>query len=129
VVPGAARRSKKALGNLGLLRGFTGYLVRDDYKAWHQFDPQLAGVQQCVAHVFRHLQDVLDIHPHQQAWAGKTRQVLREAHQAVEAALATGSDQLDPALLADLRARYDKHVGRGITTNRHRPWDKGNHPG
>jgi transposase len=62
-------RSKVALRNLGLFGEFTGYLVRDDYVAWHQFDGQLAGVQQCVAHLFRHLQDVLDIHPTQQGWA------------------------------------------------------------
>ena len=31
--------------------------------------------------------------------------------------------------LADLRARYDKAVTWGITTNRHRDWHKGNHPG
>ncbi|HEY0808236.1 MAG TPA: IS66 family transposase [Pseudonocardiaceae bacterium] len=122
-------RTKAALRNLGLLGNYTGYLVRDDYTAWHQFDTHLAGVQQCVAHLFRHLQDVLDIHPTQQAWAATVRQVLREAHTAVETTAATGTDQLDPTLLADLRARYDKAVAWGQSTNRHRDWDKGNHPG
>ena len=37
--------------------------------------------------------------------------------------------KLDPPLLADLRARYDKAVAWGITTNRHRDWPTGNHPG
>ena len=122
-------RTKVALRNLGLLGNYTGYLVRDDYTAWHQFDNQLAGVQQCVAHLFRHLQDVLDIHPTQQGWAGTVRHILREAHTAVQAAHAAGQDHLDPALLADLRARYDKAVAWGQTTNRHRDWHKGNHPG
>jgi hypothetical protein len=108
---------------------FTGYLVRDDYAAWHQFDPQLAGVQQCVAHLFRHCQAVLELHPTQQAWAGQVRDTLREAHAAVEAALASGADHLDPTLLADLRARYDQAVTWGQATNRHRDWTKGNHPG
>ena len=31
-------------------------------------------MQQCVAHLFRHLQGVLDIHPTQQAWAGTVRE-------------------------------------------------------
>jgi hypothetical protein len=37
-------------------------------------------------------------------------------------------DHLDPALLADLRTRYDTAVAWGITTNRHRTWAQGNHP-
>lgn len=108
---------------------FTGSLVRDDYTAWHQFDPHLAGVQQCIAHVFRHCQAVLDTHPTQQAWAGQVRDVLREAHAAVQAAHAGDADHLDPTLLADLRDRYDKAVSWGQATNRHRDWAKGNHPG
>jgi HPt (histidine-containing phosphotransfer) domain-containing protein len=123
-------RTKQALRDLDLFGNrFTGYLVRDDYTAWHQFDDQVAGVQQCVAHLFRHLQGVLDIHPTQQAWAGQVHQVLREAHTTVGNAHAAGADRLDPALLAKLRARYDKAVHWGRITNRHRDWDKGNHPG
>jgi len=129
-------RTKAALRNLGLfgneitgIAGFSGYLVRDDYTAWHQFDHTLAGVQQCIAHIFRHLQGVLDLHPTQQAWAGTVRDVLREANTAVQAAAAAGAERLDPELLADLRARYDKAVAWGQTTNRLRDWPKGNHPG
>jgi hypothetical protein len=43
---------------------------------------------------------------------------------------AAGRDRLDPPVLAELRARYDKAVAWGQTTNRHRDWPpKGNHPG
>lgn len=128
-------RTKEALRNLGLLNtdklpgGFTGYLVRDDYSAWHQFDGTVAGVQQCVAHLFRHLQGVLDLDPVVQAWAGKTREVLREAQAAVQAAIVAGDDQLDPEVLAEFRGRYDKYITQGRLTNRLRDWDKGNHPG
>ncbi|WP_223840336.1 IS66 family transposase [Saccharopolyspora pogona] len=125
----ALPRTKVALRTLGLFSEFTGYLVRDDYTAWHQFDHQIAGVQQCVAHLFRHLQGVLDLHPTQQGWADTARDVLREAHTAVQTAKTTGSDRLDPVLLADLRARYDKVIAWGQTTNRLRDWHKGNHPG
>ncbi len=55
--------------------------------------------------------------------------MLREANTAVATATADGCDHLDPQLLTDLRQRYDKAVGWGITTNRHRHWPKGNHPG
>lgn len=122
-------RSKKAIAALGVLDGWPGYVVRDDYAGWYQFDAHLAGVQQCVAHVFRHAQDVLDLHPSWQAWAGEVRQVLRDAHTAVEQAKARGETHLDPALLAELRARYDKAVHWGQITNRHRDWRNGNHPG
>ena len=122
-------RSKKALRGLGVLDGFGGYLVRDDYPGWYQFDATLAGVQQCAAHLFRHLQGVLDLHPNWQAWADDVRQVLREANAAVEQAQAEDRQALDPKLLADLRARYDKAVAWGQATNRHRDWPEGNHPG
>ena len=95
----------------------------------NQFDAGLKGVQQCCAHVLRHAQGVLDLHPNWQAWAGEVEALLREAHTAVEQAEARGETQLDPALLADLRARYNMAVHWGQITNRHRDWHKGNHPG
>lgn len=122
-------RSKTDIAGLGVLEGYAGYLVRDDYAAWHQFDTQLAGVQQCAAHLIRHAKGVLELHPTQQKWAGEVITVLREANTAVAAATADGRDHLDPQLLADLHQRYNKAVAWGITTNRHRDWDKGNHPG
>jgi hypothetical protein len=122
-------RSKTDIAGLGVLEGYAGYLVRDDYTGWHQFDTQLAGVQQCAAHLIRHCKGVLDLHPTQQKWASEVITVLREANTAVTAATADGRDHLDPQLLADLRQRYDKAVAWGITTNRHRDWAKGNHPG
>ncbi|MEJ7744280.1 MAG: IS66 family transposase [Nocardioidaceae bacterium] len=122
-------RSKTALVGLGVLAGYAGYLVRDDYAGWHQFDAQLAGVGQCAAHLIRHAKGVLELHPTQQQWAGQVITVLCEAAAAVTAARAEGRDHLDPQLLAELRRRYDEAVSWGIATNRHRDWPKGNHPG
>jgi transposase len=122
-------RSKTAIAALGALEGYTGYPVRDDYAGWHQFDPQLAGVQQCTAHLIRHAKGVLELHPTQQQWASEVITVLREAAAAVEAAKTDGHDQLEPQLLADLRQRYDHAIQWGMTTNQHRDWVKGNHPG
>jgi hypothetical protein len=51
-------RSSEAIKNLGVLDGYQGILVRDDYAGWAQFDGQLAGVQQCCQHIFRHLNGV-----------------------------------------------------------------------
>ncbi len=122
-------RSGAAIAGLGVLDGWHGYLVRDDYAGWHQFDAQLAGVQQCCAHLIRHCTGVLELHPQWQAWAGKVRAVLREAAAAVETTRNAGKTQLDPGLLTSLRQRYDDAVAWGITTSRHRDWPKGNHPG
>jgi hypothetical protein len=122
-------RSKTAIAALGVLEGYAGHLVRDDYVGWYQFDAQLAGVQQCAAHLIRHAKGVLELHPTQQQWAADVITVLREAAAAVTAAQTQGHDQLDPQLLADLHQRYDHAIKWGITTNRHRDWPKGNHPG
>ncbi len=121
-------RSKTALAGLGVLAGYGGHLVRDDYAGWHQFDAQLAGVGQCAAHLIRHAKGVLELHPTQQKWAGQVIGVLCEAAAAVTVAQAEGRDQLDPQLLADLRRRYDEAVAWGIATNRHRDWPQATTP-
>ncbi len=119
-------RDRRARGDGRLHRR----LVRDDYAGWHQFDSQLEGVQQCIAHLIRHLQGVADLHPTWQKWARQVQQVLREAYAAVVAAITEERDRLDPELLAGLRAHYDKAVEWGRLTNRYRDWDgEGNHPG
>lgn len=123
-------RSAKEIAGIGILDGYGGYLVRDDYAGWHQFDGQLAGVQQCAAHLIRHLQGVWELHHDWQRWARQLQEVLREADAAVTQAIAAGRDELDPGLLAGLRRRYDTAVHWGQITNRHRDWDGGgNHPG
>jgi hypothetical protein len=122
-------RSKTSIADLDVLNNWHGFLVRDDYVGWHQFDEHLAGVQQCCAHIIRHCKGVLELHPDWQKWAMKVITVLRDTAKAVDTASAAGADHLDPKLLANLRERYDKAVAWGITNNRHRDWHDGNHPG
>jgi hypothetical protein len=123
-------RSSEAIKGLGALDGYHGILVRDDYAGWAQFDGQLAGVQQCCQHLSRHLKGVHALHTDWQHWAEEVRQILGEAHRAVQDAIAAGQDALGPDQLADLRDRYDNAVHWGEITNRHRDWDDGkNHPG
>ena len=109
---GMTSRTKTSLAGLDVLTGWHGYLVRDDYAGWHQFDPHLAGVQQCAAHIIRHCKGVLELHPDWQKWATRVITVLRAAAKAVNEARAAGADHLDPDpdLFADLRRRYDKAV-------------------
>lgn len=122
--------SRQAVAITTILSFFTGFLISDGYSAYQQLLPQLAGVQQCCAHVIRRCRAVTRLGPGTlQSWAAEVIDVLREAHQAVEEALARGDPTLDTQLLAKLRERYDKAVAFGITHNRHRDWHDGNHPG
>ena len=122
-----ARTSKK-IAELGVFTAWGGILVRDDYAGWHQFDPHLGGVQQCVAHLIRHLQGVLDLDPHEQFWAAQVQQALRDAARLAATAKSTNTP-IDTAALRNVRYRYDQGVLVGISTNLSRAWDKGNHPG
>jgi transposase len=113
-----------------ILAFFTGFLISDGYGAYQELLPQLAGVQQCCQHVIRRCRAVTKLGPGSlQSWAADIIDVLREARQAIDDALARGDPALDAELLAKLRSRYDDAVAFGITYNRHRDWEKGNHPG
>jgi hypothetical protein len=125
-----ASRCTQAIKALGVLDGYRGYLVRDGYTGYRQFETTLAGVQQCCQHVIRRLKGVAVLGPGGvQDWTDEVRAALTDAHQAVEAAKARRQDVLDPHLLAKLRARYDKAVESGRIHNRCRDWPDGNHPG
>ena len=122
--------SRQAAAITAVLSFFTGFLISDGYSAYQQLLPQLAGVQQCCQHVIRRCRAVTRLGPgSQQSWAADVIEVLREAHKAVEDALARGDPALDAEPLAKLRQRYDEAVAFGITHNGHRDWHDGNHPG
>ena len=93
------------------------------------YDDELAGVQQCLAHLLRYLDDAHAIDIDVQAWARQVADALREAIHEVNTARAAGRTDLDAELLARLRDSYDNGVKVGISTNLSRPWPKGNHPG
>ena len=126
-----ASRRKAALA-AGLPATFTGYLITDGYTGYqHLLLSRLAGIQQCAAHVIRRCRAVTKLGPGGvQDWARDVITILREAHEAVEAAGARGDTALDQQILDDLRERYDNAVASGIIHNRLRDWDGGgNHPG
>ncbi|SNQ50411.1 transposase [Frankia canadensis] len=123
-------RSSEAIHGTGVLDGWPGYLTRDDYAGWHQYDPGLAGVQLCCAHLIRALRAVLTLAPKVQRWAGRLIDLLREANTLVTATRAAGNSRLDQKMIDELRARYDADVRIGDLTNMSRPWTDGkNHPG
>ncbi len=126
-----ASRRKAALA-AGLPASFTGYLITDGYTGYqHLLLSGLAGIQQCAQHVIRRCRAVTKLGPGGvQNRAGDIITILRDAHQAVEAARTRGDTALDQQILDDLRERYDTAVASGIIHNRLRDWDGGgNHPG
>jgi hypothetical protein len=121
--------SRRAAGITTILGFFTGFLITDGYAAYQQLLPQLAGIQQCAAHVIRRCRAVTKLGPGRlQSWAGEVIDTLRETHHLVDEARARDG-AIDAEALAALRARYDKAVAFGITHNRLRDWHEGNHPG
>jgi transposase len=125
----AGNRTKAAITGFGILDGYRGVLVRDDYGGYLSYDAGLAGVQQCLAHLYRYLDDAYAIDPDSRVWTRQAGDALRDAAAAVRAARDAGQAELDPALLAGLRHSYDQAVAFGISVNLSRPWHKGNHPG
>jgi hypothetical protein len=123
-------RSSEAIDATGVLKDWNGLFTRDDYAGWHQYDPTLAGVQLCCAHLIRSLRAVLTLAPKVQKWAGRLIDLLREANTLVVTARAARNSRLDQKTIDELRARYDADVRIGELTNMSRPWtDEKNHPG
>jgi transposase len=125
----AGDRTKTSISGFGILDEFRGVLVRDDYGGYTSYDEDLAGVQQCLSHVLRYLEDAHAIDPDAQAWARQVADALRGAIHEVNTARAADRTVLDAELITRLRRRYDQGVAVGISTNLSRPWHKGNHPG
>jgi transposase len=124
-----AMSSRRAAAITAILSFFTGILITDGYTAYQQMLPELAGIQQCAAHVIRRCRAVSKLGPGSlQSWATDVIIILRQAHLACEDARSRGQPP-GPQVIKDLRARYDEAVSFGITHNRHRDWHDGNHPG
>ena len=125
----AGDRTKTSISGFGILDDFRGVLVRDDYGGYTSYDQDLAGVQQCLAHVLRYLDDAHAIDTDAQAWARQVADALRGAIHEINTTRADDRDDPDAELITRLRRRYDNGVAVGISTNLSRPWHKGNHPG
>ena len=124
----AGTRTKKAITAFEILDFFCGVLVRDDFGGYVSYDKKLAGVQQCLSHLLRYLDDAYDIDPASQMWARQVADALRTAIHAINTARRNGTT-LDLDVIARARASYDKAVAVGISINLSRAWHKGNHPG
>jgi len=59
----AGNRTKAAITGSGILDGFAGILVRDDYGGYLSYDAGLAGVRQCLARLHRYPDGTFAIDP------------------------------------------------------------------
>ena len=125
----AGNRTKASISAFGILDGYRGALVRDDFGGYLGYDTDLTAVQQCVAHLLRYLDDAHAIDPGAQMWARQVADTLREAVHQVNTARTTGASGLDADQLTKLRHSYDQGVAVGISVTLSRPWPKGTHPG
>ena len=64
-------RTKAAITGFGILDSYRGVLVRDDYGGYLSYDAALAGVQQCLAHLYRYLDDAYATGPVSQVWTAR----------------------------------------------------------
>lgn len=117
----ADNRGHAALDGFGILPGYGGVLIRDDYVGYHKYDTHLAGVQLCCAHLLRDLQGVIDNASDQEhaAWARVAQRILREAGQAVEQAHATGHTTLHESEHARIKKEFLNAARCGISVNPH----------
>jgi transposase len=124
----AGTRTKKAITESGILDTFVGILVRDGFGGYLSYDKQLVGVQQCLSHLLRYLDDAYDIDQGTQRWARPVADALRTAIHTHNTARREGTG-LDLKVIARARRSFDQGVATGISINLSRPWPKGNHPG
>jgi transposase len=102
----------------GVLPEFTGTLVRDGYAGYAHLPAVHAW---CAAHLLRDLRAVSDADPTGQIWALAMAEVLLEANQAAHHARAAGADQLDTAVLNQIRNHYRGALAKGGTDNLGQP--------
>jgi transposase len=105
---------------MAVLPFFKGVLVSDGWKPYWSID----GIEHalCCAHLLRDLASLTSSVAHRD-WADDMADLLVEAKDAVEAALAEGRDGLSAGQLRAYRSRYTKLLGRGFgaVPCRHRP--------
>ena len=108
------RRGRQAMDAAGVLPGFGGVAVHDGWSPYTCY--QQATHARCNAHHLRELAGVAAL-PGQRAWATGMAALLIEAKWAVQRAVATGADQLDPRRLAHYHARYQAIIAEGWRAN------------
>jgi len=107
------RRGQTAMQAAGVLPAFTGTAVHDGWTPYRRYSEFTHAL--CNAHHLRELAGMAEATG--QHWPTALADLLVEAHVAVHDATALGHRRLPDALLADLRARYDRLIAEGQRLN------------
>lgn len=107
-------RSSADIDNGGVLKGFTGVLVRDGYPGYEHLPAVHAW---CGAHLLRDLRSISDADPEGQLWAIAMADTLIAANKAACQARTEGRDRLDPDTLSLLINHYLGALAKGATDN------------
>jgi transposase len=95
VARAAAGRGHARLDASGILPGYRGTLVSDDYAAYAEYDQQLTAIQLCCAYLIRALRGIGDMDEHgtrvQRCWTEPAISALTDAKAAVANARAGGA--------------------------------------
>jgi len=106
------KRGRLAMDDLGVIGSMTGVAVHDGWRPYRHYRVDHA---LCNAHHLRELTAVAV--GWDQGWANDLAELLVEAKRTVEAARASGSDELDAATLHSIRVRYGQLVAKGFAAN------------
>jgi transposase len=98
----------------GVLKDFTGVLVRDGYAGYEHLPAIHAW---CGSHLIRDLRSISDADPQGQLWATAMAHTLTAANTAAHRARSEGRDHLDPDTLATLINHYLGALAKGTTDN------------
>lgn len=107
------RRGTPAMDDIGVLAKMVGIAVHDGWKSYRSYDVLH---QLCNAHHIRELEGVID--HFSQEWAEKMIDLLLDAKEAVEKAIAKGRKSLDHSTLHSIRVRYGKLISEGWAANK-----------
>lgn len=108
------KRGTVAFNDMGVLGLFEGVLVSDGWKPYWSY-PALDHAL-CCAHLLRDLASVAEV-PTQTAWADAMADLLVEAKNTLEAALAADQAGLSKAQLRNLRFRYTRILTHAKAAN------------
>jgi transposase len=106
------RRGTVAMDDIGVIAKMTGVAVHDGWKPYRSYDVVHA---LCNAHHIRELAGVVE--HFDQDWADQMIDLLLDAKDAVEQAMAEGSTRLEDRTVHSIRVRYGKLIAKGRVAN------------
>jgi transposase len=106
------RRGGVAIEEFGVIGAMQGIAVHDGWRPYRNYD---VAHQLCNAHHLRELHSVRC--NFDQPWAHDMMDLLLDANDAVNAALARGDDHLSQAAVSELRSGYRALIGEGWAAN------------